>query len=104
MGADARDHVGEPRFRLDAVEPGGSHERVERGGPLASGIGTTEQPILSSDSCRPDLVFCGVVADFEPAVVEVARERMPPRAGIADGAGEIALARDFLQLCVEPDG
>src|SRR5512145_1401589 len=101
MGTDARDGVGEPRLGLEAVEPGGSHERIERGRTLASGIRAAEQPVFPAQSCRPDLVLRGVVADLEPAVVEVARERMPPRAGIADGAGEIALAGQVVQLLVE---
>jgi hypothetical protein len=35
-------------------------------------------------------------------VIDIAGERRPSRAGVADGAGETALARDALQLGVEP--
>ena len=59
--------------------------------------------IVAAQSCRPDFVFRSIVRDLEPAVVEVARQGRPARAGIADGAGEIALAGDLGQLRVEPD-
>jgi hypothetical protein len=52
MGADACDHVFEPRLAIDAVEPSGTNERLERRGAFASGIGTPEQPVLSSKSNR----------------------------------------------------
>jgi len=71
MGADARDDVGEPGLGLKAVEPGGSHERVEGGCALASCVRAEEQPIFPAQSCWPDLVLSRIVADLEPAVVEV---------------------------------
>ena len=59
---------------------------------------------VDRQSCRPDFVLRGIVADLEAAVVEVARQRVPAPTGIADGLGEIAPARDFRELGVEPDG
>src|SRR5215510_2303620 len=103
MACDACDHVGEPGLRLDAVETRRAQERVEPGSALPARIRTAEQPILSAEGCRPDLVLGGIVADFEPAVIEVAGERSPPRAGVAYGAGKIALAGDFPELLVKPD-
>ena len=66
-------------------------------------VGTRKQPVFPAQSHRPDLVFGGVVADLEAAIDEIATQRRPTRAGIADGDGEVALARNQLQLRVKPD-
>ena len=104
MRADTGDDVGEPSLGLDAVHAGSADERVERGSANATRIRSAKEPVLSAQSCRADFVFRGIVADLEPAIVEIARERMPAPAGITDGFGEIALARDFRELVVEPVG
>ena len=83
-----------------------SHTGLSTGDSAQAGAATAHNPnvrIVSSQSHRPDLVFRGIVAELEPAIIEVAAERIPPPAGIADGTGEIALARDLLQLRIEPD-
>src|SRR6185295_11055583 len=69
---------------------------------LASRVAAGEEPVVSSECHGPDGVLGCVVADLQLAVIEVSRQRRPSRAGIADGAGEIALARDALQLGIEP--
>src|SRR5262245_20970678 len=101
MACDACDHIGEPRLGLDAVEARRAHERVEPGSALPARIRTAEQPILSAQGCRPDLVLGGIVADLEPAVIEVAGERSPPRAGVAHGAGKIAPAGELCELLIK---
>ena len=102
MCADARDDVGEPRLRLDVVEDCRPDERIEGSGAGASEIAAGEQPVFPADGHRPDLVLCGIVRYLEPAVIEIAGERVPPRSGVADRGGEIALAGDHFQLRVEP--
>jgi len=104
MGADAGDDVGQPNFRLDAVHAGGTDQRVERGSAHAAGVRSAEEPVFAAQSRGADFVFRGIVADLEAAVVEIARQGRPARSPIADGFGEIALARDFRELGVEPDG
>ena len=104
MSADAGDDVGEPRLWLNAVHASGANQRIERGSANAARIRSAEEPVLSAQSRRADFVFRSIIRDLEPAIVEVARERVPSPAGIADGFGEIALAGDFGELRVESDG
>jgi len=61
MRTDAGDDVGQPGFGLDAVEARGANERVEAGCPFTSSIRSAKVPVFPSESCRPDLVFCGIV-------------------------------------------
>ena len=44
MRGDARQNVGEPRLRIDAVHLGGDDEAVHGRGTLTSAVGTAEQP------------------------------------------------------------
>src|SRR5436190_24211754 len=94
--------VSQPRLGFDVVELCGPDQRVERSRADASGVAACEQPVFSPESQGPDLVFRGVVRYLQATVIEVTDERMPARAGIADGTGKVALARDQLQLGVEP--
>src|SRR6185295_11748824 len=50
----------------------------------------------------PNGILGGVVGDLKSAIIDVARQRVPSRAGVADGTGEIALAGNELELFVEP--
>src|SRR5262245_23067187 len=102
MLTDAGEELAQVGFGLEAVERGRADQGVEDRGPLASGIRTGEEPIFPAQSDRPDRILGGVVGDLQPAVVDVARERVPSRAGVAEGASEIAAAGDELQLRVEP--
>ena len=92
MVGDAGEHVAQVGFGVEAVELGGLDERVDRGGTLAAGVGAGEELILSAEGQRPDGALGGIVGDFEPAVGEIAGQRVPARAGVADGVGELALA------------
>ena len=47
---DARQNVGEPRLRIDAVHFGGDDEAVRGGGALAAAVGAAEQPRLPAES------------------------------------------------------
>ena len=100
--ADAGNDVAEVGFGLYAVERCGSDQRVEQRRSFASKIASGEEPVLPAESHGPDSVFDCIVRQFEPAIVDVTGQRRPSRAGVSDGAGEVALARDALQLCIEP--
>ena len=53
---------------------------------------------------RPDRALGGVVADLQASVVEIARQRTPARAGIADRSGQFALAGDHRERSIEERG
>ena len=72
---DAAEGVGEPGLRIDAVEPGGGDQRVDRRGPFAATVGTGEQPIFPADGDGAQRPLGGVVAEADAAVVEEAGER-----------------------------
>src|SRR6516165_12389347 len=44
MTGDARENVGQPRLRIDAVHLARDDEAVHRRGALAAAVGTAEQP------------------------------------------------------------
>ena len=98
MGADAGDDVSQPRLWFDAVDHCGPDQRVERSRADTSGVAACEQPVFSSESQGPDLVFRGVVRYLQATVIEVAGERMPARAGIPDGAVAVTKLRSGLRI------
>ena len=104
MVADAGEDIAQPGLGLEAVEFGGADQRVEDRGSVTAGIAAGEEPVLSAQGYGPDGVLGGVVGDLQPAVVDIGRQRIPARSRIADGTGEFALARQQLQLLVEPVG
>ena len=67
---------------------------VEDRGAFPSGIAASEEPVFSPKAYWPDGVFGGVVGDLQAAIGAIAGERLPARARVADGAREIALARN----------
>jgi hypothetical protein len=46
MVRDSLEHVAQVALRIEAIELGGAEETVDRGGPLATVIGSSEQPVL----------------------------------------------------------
>jgi len=44
---DAREHVAEVGFRIDAVQLGRADQAVDRGGAVAAGIGSSKQVVLA---------------------------------------------------------
>ena len=92
MIGEAAEHLVQIGFGIEPVELGGLDERVGRGGARAAGIGSCEQIVLPAENELPDRALSGIVADLQSAVIEIARERGPARAGIADCFGQIAAA------------
>jgi hypothetical protein len=101
---DAGEHVAEVGFGIEAVELGGLDQGIEGGGAFAAGVGAGEEIVLPAEGQRPDLPFGGVVVDLQATVVEVAAERGPVVAGVADGSGQLALPRQLRQHGVEGGG
>jgi len=50
---DAAQDVGEPGLGIDAVEFGGTDQRVDRRGALAATVGAGEQPGFAPEGNRP---------------------------------------------------
>ena len=84
---DAGKYVAEPGFWIEAVELGGLDQGIDGGGAITAGVGPGKKVVFPAKGQRPDLPFGGVVVDLQPPVVEVAAERRPEVAGVADGGG-----------------
>src|SRR5258708_29251539 len=102
VSSEAREHIAQPGLGIDAIELGGLGQRVDGGGGLAAHVAAGEQPILAAESDGTDRPLSGIVVDFDAAVVAIAGELLPAADGIADSAGELALAGDPRMSCFEP--
>src|SRR5512133_1691653 len=101
---DAGKHVAEVGFWIEAVELGGLDQGIEGGGTITASVGPGKKVVFPAEGQRPDLPFGGVVVDLQPPVVEVAAQRRPEVAGVADGGGELALPRQLRQHRIEDGG
>src|ERR1700722_960051 len=97
VAGDAVDDVGQPGFGVEAVEAGGGDQGVEHGGALAAGVGAGEEVVLAAEGEGPDGAFGGVVGHFQTPVGGEAGQGVPAGGGVADGAGQGALAADLGQ-------
>ncbi len=75
MAADAGDDVGEPGLGLKAVEPGGSHERVERGRTLASGVRAAGKALRTGKATPAQIRSMAGRIESERAAVKKAKKR-----------------------------
>src|SRR5262245_61367955 len=102
MLANARENFPQVCFGLEAVENGCADDGVERRSTLATSIGTGKKPMLPADADAAKHILDGIVGDLQPAVLDVARQSVPPRACIADGLGQLAAPGNALELLIEP--
>ena len=79
MIGDACEDVGEVGLRVDAVHLGGLDDGVEAGGALAAGVGAAEEIVLPAQNQGPHGALGGVVRHLQPAVGDVAGQRLPAR-------------------------
>jgi hypothetical protein len=61
MVGNAREDVGEPCLRIDAVHLGGDDEAVDVCGALASAVGSAEQPGFPTQRDAAQPTFGGIV-------------------------------------------
>src|SRR5690606_16669113 len=98
MLGDASEHISKVRLRIDPVELGGTHERVDRCRTLATCVRAREQVVLAAKRNRSKRTLRGVVVDLDAPVVAIAQERRPARERIPDRSGKLRLLRQ-LPLC-----
>ncbi len=88
--SDTGEHIAQPGFGVDEVEPGGLDERVDRGRPLAALVRAGEEVVLAAERHRAEAVLGAVVVRLEPGVVAEAGQRrpdpLPARVGRDGGA------------------
>jgi hypothetical protein len=70
----------------------------------ASCLGSCEEPVLGAEREGPYGALCGIVGYLQPAIDEIAGQRRPARACVADDLCEIALAEDLGEEMVNEGG
>lgn len=94
--------VAQVREGLDARPFAGFDEAVEFRRGVCAGQRVREQPCLSSDDKRADRILAEHVADFDTAIVEIARERRPFLGEVVDGLARVRLWRYRVAVSIEP--
>ena len=102
MLGDPGQHQAEIEFRVEAVELGGTEQRVDRGSSLAAGVGAAEKVILPSKRNGAQRAFSRRIVDLQEAIVDIARKRAPAREGVADGARSFALGGQGAEHLFQP--
>src|ERR1700731_1711474 len=88
MVGDAREHVAQVSFGVEAVELGGLDQGIHRGRPDPTQIGAGKEIILAPQSKRSDCSLGGIVADLQSAVGGIACQRSPARERVTDRTRE----------------
>src|SRR5664280_3840396 len=98
MGCDAREDVGEPGLRIDAIHLGRYNETVHDRSALAAAIGPAKQPRFSSqrDSAQP--AFGSIVGQAHPSVLKEEGEGRPALEHVIDGLDQIVTTRESGRL------
>ena len=102
MIGDAGEHVTQTSFQVYTVELGGFDERVYGGGPPATGVGASKEPVLAAQRYAADRTLGGIVVDLDAAIVEVARQGISTVQRIAHGGGAAGFAGEFWQGGFDP--
>ena len=93
---DSGENVGEVMLWVDAVELGGLDEGVHGCSPSTASIGTGEEVVLAANPDAAQRPLGGIVVERQAAVIEAADECGPARSHVAEGGGELGLARQFV--------
>ena len=83
----ALQHVAQIGMRIVAIELGRLDQTHDDSRALACQQRARKQPVLAPNGNGPDLVLDPVVVDGQPAVVDEARERLPPLEAVVQGFG-----------------
>ena len=99
---DPRQGIGEVGFGIKPVQLCRLDERQSIGQPFATGIRSGEQEVLAADGDGTHGSLGRIVVDPDAAIVEEQRESVPSIEAIADGLGQVALARDLSEPLLGP--
>ena len=104
VGEEAVEELLEPVQGIDLVEPTGLEEAEVDGGGVAATLAAAEQPVLAAQSQRADEVLGEVVVGPQPAVAEVALQRLALVQQVAEGLAQRRLGqRAHQQLLAPPE-
>lgn len=100
---DAFEHMVEIELRVEAVELGGSEQRVDGGGTFSACVRSREEEVLASACDDAQRAFGGVVVDLQLAVAGIASEPGSAREGVTDRRRRVGLARELREYCLQPE-
>jgi len=83
----ALEHVADVGVRIMPVEPRGVDQAHDRSGSLAGPQAAGEQPVISAQRDRPDLVLDPVVVNGQFAIIDLTRQRFPAFEAVVDRLG-----------------
>lgn len=88
-----RQHVTQPGFGVDTVQPGRADQRVDRGGALAAAVGAGEQIVAAPNGHARQGAFGRRVINLNGAVFAVAQQCRPELERVQDRRRRVGLAR-----------
>src|SRR5271167_3933363 len=98
MTGDARENIGQPCLRIDAVHLAGDDEAIHGRGAPTSAIGPAEQPRFSAKGYASQATFRGIVREANAAIFKEQREGRPALENVVDRLDEIVPAREPSEL------
>ena len=102
MLSDSCEHITQVCFGIQAVQPRCSYQTIKDSCAASSSVRAGKQIVATADGNRAKGAFSDHVVQFDAAVVEVARKRIPKAERIVDGSGRIGLRRQLSQGLFEP--
>ena len=87
VGGDAREDVGEPGLRIDAVHLGCDNQTIHSCGALSASVRSAEQPGFSPQCDAPQTAFSGIVGEADASIFKEQCERAPSLEHVIDGFG-----------------
>jgi hypothetical protein len=79
MVSDAGEDICQPSLGIDVVELGSFHEGVDDGCEFAAAFRSDEHVIFATNGDAAHGAFCGVVVEFQKAVIQIVTQRVPER-------------------------
>ena len=100
MVGNSCQHLAQIALRIEPVELGRPHEAVDRRRAFAARVRAHDEVVLAPQADAPQCALGGIVVDLDAAIVEVARQRSPPRqrAPIAPAISDFADTRPTMLL------
>ncbi|MNR29144.1 hypothetical protein D3C85_1465120 [compost metagenome] len=102
MVGDPLQYVCQIGLRVQVVEFGRAHQAINCSGSFSTGIGTHEQIIFATQSDGAQRAFGSIVVDFNPSVIALAHQGLPPIQGIENRTAQCRFFRQLSQCLVEP--
>ena len=102
MHRQTREHIGQINQRFDAIHLGRLNQAHDLGGACTGDHRATEEPIFTTNSPRPNLVFDTIVVHGQACIAGVAHQRGPTLQGVIHRLGHSRAIGELLTRGLEP--